>query len=178
MPGSADAATTYQIVDFATGDVTTVIPEAKSYISMNFKSLRAQMPEREELEKASSDALGEISAKGRKETIAGLPCEVYVFTKRPDDEWCITTSLGHVLGFDDQSGAAGVRNPMSVDPAMSRALSRFKDGALALRMTVRSNAGRPTMIVATKVDRTPPPASLFTVPSDYEQVKNPMMPKP
>jgi hypothetical protein len=58
------------------------------------------------------------------------------------------------------------------------AMQLYKNGALVLRMSYSASLGYPVTMIATKIDRTSPPASIFKVPAGYTEMKNPMMPKP
>jgi hypothetical protein len=164
-PETGDESTTYQVIDGESGEVLVVIPAAKQYMLHNFKTLRA---EREKT--TDSTAVDDIVSTGRKETIVGLSCEVYVRKDQPGNEWCITSALGRLGVFDDQLAGS---NAMS-----GTAMQLFKHGALVLRMSYGASLGYPVTMIATKIDRTSPPASIFKVPAGYTEMKNPMMPKP
>ena len=169
-PGSSDQANSYQMLDGESGDLVVVIPAAKQYILHNFKQFRAARGERTDSSGSRAQLLlADLTAMGRKETVAGLTCEVYVRKSQPGDEWCLTTALGRFGVFDDEITAGN---------AMSAAMRPFRNGALVLRMSTGAASGRPMTMVATTIDRTPPPASLFKLPAGYTELKNPMMPKP
>ena len=169
-PGTGNESTTYQVIDGESGDVLVVIPAARQYMLRNVKKLRAESGVRGDTDSSrANDLLADIVATGRKETIAGLSCEVYVRKSRPGMEWCLTTALGRIGALDDQ---------LTGGNAMSRAMQPFTNGALPLRMTAGAATGHPMTMIATKVDRATPPASLFTVPAGFVELKNPMMPNP
>lgn len=169
-PGSPDEANSYQILDGESGDITLVIPAARQYIAHNLEKLRASAGARADSSPSrATEILADVVATGRRETIAGLACDVYIRKTQPGDEWCLTSVLGRFGALDGELVGAN---------AMSGAMRPFKDGALALRMTVGSASGRPTTMIATKVERMPPPASVFKVPDGFTELKNPMMPRP
>lgn len=164
-PDTGDESTSYQVIDGESGDVLVVIPAAKQYMLHNFKKLRTATGKTND-----STAAADLAPTGRKETIAGRTCEVYVRNDQPGNEWCITSALGRLGAFDDQ---------LTSNDAMSgAAMQLFKNGALVLRMSYGAALGYPMTMVATKIDRSPPPTSIFKVPAGYTELKNPMMPKP
>lgn len=168
-PGTDDMASSYQMIDGESGDVVVVIPAAKQYMVANFKKLRAATSRGDSARSSADDALADVVATEKKETIAGVVCDVYVRKNQPGNEWCLTTALGRVGAFDDQLTGAN---------AMSGAMKPFRNGAVVLRMSAGAASGHPMTMVATKIDRTAPPASLFKVPAGFVEMKNPMVPKP
>jgi Domain of unknown function (DUF4412) len=168
-PGTGDESTTYQIIDGESGDVMVVIPAARQYMVANMKKARAAAGDGGDSSRARADQLlADVVSTGRKETIVGLTCEVYVRKSQPGDEWCLTNSLGKVAAIDDRFTGSS---------AMTNAMRPFRDGALVLRATMGASAGRPMTMVATRVDRTLPPASLFKPPAGFDEMKNPMAPR-
>lgn len=167
-PGTTDEANSYQMIDGESGDVTVVIPAAKQYMVANFKKLRGGTARGDSGSSRAADMLNDIVATGRKDTIAGISCDVYVRKSQPGNEWCLTTDLGRVGAFDDELTGAN---------AMSSVMKPFRDGAIVLRMSATTASGHPMTMIATKVDRTAPPVSLFKVPPGFLEMTNPMMPK-
>jgi hypothetical protein len=165
-------AQTYQIFDYGNGNVTTVLPGLKKYMVTSLKTLRDAMGQNGDArDDEVRKTLDDIKSTKRRETIAGYTCEVYTLKSTPRDEWCVTTGLGHFLYFE---GATGVNttNPSAVGGGASTTASlmrTFKDGAVVLRMRMMSRNGETVSMVATKVDRTMPPASLFVLPSSFEE---------
>jgi hypothetical protein len=165
---------TYQIFDFRTGDVTTVVPGMKRYMVVNRRAARA------ERDSARDRLLASVTATGRKETIAGLDCEVYVVQDRPGDEWCITSELGHFLGFDGPASVARSGGGVSLpeNSALSRLMRTFKRGAALLRMRVTGPDGRDLTMTATKIDRTVRPKGDFEVPAGFAEMQDPTASRP
>ncbi|HKW48963.1 MAG TPA: DUF4412 domain-containing protein [Gemmatimonadaceae bacterium] len=165
-------AQTYQIFDYGNGNVTTVLPGMKKYMMTNLKTLRDAMAQSgDSRDDHMKQTLEDIKSTSRHETIAGYTCEVYTLKSTPRDEWCITTGLGHFLYFE---GATGVdmSNPSAAAGGGSTAslMRTFKDGAVVLRMRMMSRNGETVSMVATKVDRTTPPATLFVLPANFEEM--------
>lgn len=166
----------YQIIDYSTGDVITVMPAQRKYLKANYKQLGAAL---KGMGAAGADAgsktpsaAADIAPTGRRETIAGYSCEVYA--DKSGSESCIATGLGHFVAMSGASGAnaagGGMGPPQS--PALARLAQRFRDGALPLRMKLAQRDGA-MMITATKIEPGSPPASAFVVPPGYEEIKMP-----
>jgi hypothetical protein len=165
-------AQTYQIFDYGNGNVTTVLPGMKKYMVTNLKTLRDAMGQNgEPRDDDVRKTLDDIKSTDRHETIAGYTCDVYTLKSTPRDEWCVATGLGHFLYFE---GATGVNtsNPSGVGGGASTAslMRTFKNGAVVLRMRMMSRNGETVSMVATRVDRTTPPATLFVLPSSFEEM--------
>ena len=165
-------AQTYQLFDYGNGNVTTVLPGMKKYMTTNLKTLRDAMGHNDE--PRSDDvrrALDDIKTTHRKETIAGYVCEVYTLKSTPRDEWCITTGLGHFLYFEGATGVDPNGGPGLAENSAAASLMRtFKTGAVVLRMQMMSRNGETVSMIATKVDRSVPPATLFVLPASFEEM--------
>jgi len=172
-PDAPPEAETYQLLDYANGNVTTVLPGMKKYMVTNLKTLRDAMGESGE--RRGDDvrkALADIKATGRRETIAGLTCQVYILDSTPGDEWCITTGLGHFLYFEGASGIdlGNPSSPLGGKSATADLMRTFKTGAVVLRMQMRSPNGDLMNMIASKIDRTVPAATLFVLPASYQEM--------
>jgi hypothetical protein len=167
----------YQILDYSSGDIVTVLPQMKRYMLLNFRKLRESSTQSGKPGDQSAKMIAGINATGKKESVAGLDCEVYVMDERPGDEWCITTALGHFLGFEGDGSVSGSNpSPVTSNPAVAELMKKFKQGAVILRMRMAGRDGRDMTMTATKIDRTAPPRENFAVPPGFEEMKNPMMP--
>jgi hypothetical protein len=172
-PDAPPEAETYQLFDYVNGNVTTVLPAMKKYMVTNLKTLRDAMGETgERRDDDVRKALGDVKATGRKEIIAGLGCEVYVLASTPGDEWCITSGLGHFLYFEGASGidVGGATSPLSGRSPTADLMRTFKSGAVVLRMQMRSKNGDTMSMLASKIDRTVPAATLFVLPASYQEM--------
>jgi Domain of unknown function (DUF4412) len=169
----------YLLVDYDRGELMSVIPAMKRYMVVDFKKLRASVDENGST--ISPARLTDVVATGRKEQVAGVACELYTVTSLPGSEWCITTELGSILGFDGQAAANGNDPralPIPANNTTAALLRSLKKGALILRMRIVDDLGRTSTVVATKIDRARPPASMFSVPADFEEIQNPMFGRP
>jgi hypothetical protein len=171
-PGAPPEAETYQLFDYRNGNVTTVLPGMKKYMVTNLKTLRDAIgqsgePNEDDVRKALAD----ITSTHRKENITGITCEVYVLESTPGDEWCITTGLGHFLYFEGATGGVATNGtPLGGSSSTAGLMRTFKNGAVVLRMRMRSRSGETMSMVARSIDRTIPPATLFVLPASYEEM--------
>jgi len=163
---------TYQLIEYDKHSVVTVVPQMKRYMVADLPTSRGQSDAARD--SAREKTWASITATDRHETIAGVACRVYVLEERPGDEWCITSALGHFLGLDGGSRAT----PFGGGPASTALMRNFRDGAVLLRMRMTGDDGRTISMIATKIDRTPPPTSKFSIPSGFEEMQNPMVPRP
>jgi hypothetical protein len=170
-PGAPPEAETYQLFDYKNENVTTVLPGMKKYMVTNLKTLRDAIGQSgERSEDDVRKALADITSTHRKESIAGISCDVYVLKSTPGDEWCITTGLGHFLYFEGATGVAGTNGPLGGSSSTAGLMRTFKNGAVVLRMRMRSRSGETMSMIATSIDRTVPPATLFVLPASYEEM--------
>jgi hypothetical protein len=171
----------YVIVDYDRNEVTSVVPAMKRYIVVDFKRIRDAVGAVDPTASPAAQLADDVVATGRKERIAGVECTVYTVKSAPGNEWCVTTELGGVLGFDGSGGAGGKDGgalPMPTNAATTAVMRTFKNGALILRMQATDKSGRSNTLVASKIDRTVPPASLFAIPAGFEEIVNPMLGRP
>ena len=157
MPDAPDVSRgNYQMIDFKTGEATMVFPAMKRYMTMKVGGLRDADP-------------ADVDATDRVETIAGARCTVFTMKSVPGAEWCIT-SVG--TRSDAELGALMNDSPVS-GGAMSGLLRGFLRGTVVLRARMIDRNGGVMTMVAKKVDRTTPPAALFQMPGDFQEMKNP-----
>jgi len=153
----------YQMIDFKTGDATMVFPAMKRYMVMQVGGIRDAASD------AASDPAGDVEATSRVETIAGTRCTVFTMKSVAGGEWCITSSGGkndaELAGLMNESPASG--------GAMPGLLRGFLHGTVVLRARMIDRNGGVMTMLARKIDRTTPAATLFQLPSDFQELKNP-----
>ena len=155
----------YQMIDFRSGEATMVFPAMKRYMVIRVGGLRDGATD------AAIDPAADIQATSRVETIAGARCTVYTMKSVPDNEWCITSRAKS----DAELGALMNDSPASGGPAPGL-LRGFLRGTVVLRARMLDRSGGVTTMVARKIDRATPPAALFQMPADFQEMKNPSMP--
>lgn len=156
----------YQMIDFKTGEATMVFPAMKRYMVMKVGGLREAASE------AATDPGADVEATGRVETVAGARCTVFTMKSVPGSEWCITSSgakneaeLGALMNESPASGGA-----------MPGLLRGFLRGTVVLRARMIDRNGGVMTMLATKIDHATPAATLFQMPGDFQEMKNPSMP--
>ena len=139
-----------------------VFPAMKRYMVMQVGGVR------DAASGSSTDQGGDVETTGRVETIAGVRCTVFTMRSVPGGEWCITSS-----GTKNDAELAGLMNesPASGGP-MPGLLRGFLRGTVVLRARMIDRNGGVMTMLAKKVDRTAPAASLFQLPSDFQEMKN------
>ena len=125
-----------------------------------------------------------LTNTGRTEVVAGVTCEIYQGTvtdahgKSGQGSVCVAQGVGLAINdFYNQmtrmgGGGTGAANSTLV--AQTRDL--LKGGKGILKVTEIKNGQPSVLIVATKIDRTPPSSSVFEPPAGYTQMQMPAMP--
>ncbi len=179
--------TTAAIYDGTTGDMITVIPQQKKYMVMNMRSASGtarQLAQGMSGRRGGADGAPDFSkmkvtATGRRETVAGISCEHYLFqnTAEPDAkpmDMCGATGMG----FMGMAGEAGSMMPSTITllRAQNPELARIaRQGFFPLKMTYSGPQGDVTW-TATSIDRRRPDAALFQPPAGYTEMVIPSIP--
>ena len=150
----------YQMIDFRTGEATMIFPAMKRYMVMRVGGLR-------DAAGAATDSSADVEAMGRIETIAGARCTVFTMKSVPGSEWCITSSGAK---NDAELGALMNDSPTS-SGAVPGLLRGFLRGTVVLRARMIDRNGAVMTMVAKKIDHTVPPATLFQMPPDFQEMK-------
>lgn len=184
VPDSAGVVTTpYQVFDYQHGIVITISPSAKRFTRAAISTFRESAGDPRsisELRALERARLADIEATGRKESVLGLRCEIYVLKSTPGAEWCITSELGHFLAFEGQQGQlpAGTTAAFQSDDKLPRTTTiKFRNGAAVLRMKMPTADGREITMIATKIDHLTPSMDFFGVPPGFVEA-NTLPPSP
>ena len=176
------------IYDGTTGDMITIMPQQKKYMVMNMRSASgtARQLAQGMSGKRRGDADGapdfskmKVTATGRRETIAGISCEHYLFqnTEKPEAkpmDMCGATGMG----FMGMAGEAGSMMPSTITLLRSQnpELARIaRQGFFPLKMTFSGEDGD-VVWTAISIDRRRPDASLFQAPAGYTEMVIPSIP--
>ena len=173
------------IFDGTTGDMISIMPEQKKYMVMNLRTASGPM-------RKLGDAMGggrggkapdfskmKVTATGRRETIAGISCEHYLFanTEEPDAkpmDMCGATGMG----FMGMAGEAGSMMPSTIALLRSQNpdLARIaRQGFFPLKMIFSGPHGDAVWTVVS-IDRHRPDAALFQPPAGYTEMVIPSIP--
>lgn len=192
------------IIDYATGEITTIEPKRKEYwvmtradmdaMAAQMKAMQAQMQSRmqnmpPEVRERMSGMMGAAAQAVKVErgtggrTVAGYACENWIitmgnFSRR---ETCVTTQLQFPAGFFDGMKAMSERMRAGGGPmggGMAALWDKFREMKgfpLASADTV-TIMGHPetTKTEVTEVRKGAVPDSVFQIPADYKKVPSPL----
>ncbi len=166
------------IMNTASGETIVLMPEMKQYMVMNLNDMAKQMPPG--AQRAPDLSKMKVTATGRRETIAGTPCEHYLFADASTPgagttDICGAAGMGFMGGANKGMGAmpstagfAGAANPQLA------ALARR--GFFPLKMTTTGPDGSTMTWQVTRIERRALDASLFAPPAGWTRMTMPMMP--
>ena len=155
------------IIDSKAQTLTIMMPSRKMYMVTPIKPPSAAMQKK----------VGDISfvKTGQTETVAGVSCDVYHVSRTADDgkkregDACFAKGVGLRIGqiFSSFTGAAS----LGLNNAAYQQLT--SQDMHILKATGLSDKGEKDELVAIKIDRSSPPSSMFTAPSDYTKMEMP-----
>jgi len=175
------------IYDGTTGDMLMMIPQQKKYMVMNMRSgsatarqLARGMSGRGGGDAAADFSKMKVTATGRRETIAGITCEHYLFqnTEKPDSkpmDMCGATGMGF-MGMAGEAGSSMMPSTIALLRSGNPELARIaRQGFFPLKMTFSGPNGDASWTVVS-IDRRRPDAALFQPPAGYTEMVVPSMP--
>lgn len=174
-------ATGVVLMDSSAGTHTMLMPQTKTYMSINQDSGKFK-----EMAEAAAKMSGEANAgdlykvttTGQTETVAGYTCQHWLMGSNKQTDVCLAKGLGQTgsildqlktLGLDEQAKAQIQSNP--------EFLKFAENGAFPMKMSQIENGQSKTIMEVTNVERKTLDDSLFAVPSDYKKMEIPGMPK-
>jgi len=174
------------IYDGTTGDMIMLIPQQKKYTVMNMRQMSGaarQMAQGMGGNRGGGDTPDfskmKVTATGRRETIAGVSCEHYLFenTETPDHkpmDMCGATGMGF-MGMMGDAGSSMMPSTIALLRSQNPELARIaRQGFFPLKMTFPSKNGDGVW-TATSIDRRRPDAALFQPPAGYSAMTIPGM---
>lgn len=168
--------------DMPNSKMTMLMPKMKMYRTIDVKEMSEEMKAHQDKSKDSEVEFPKLTATGKTETIAGHTCEHYLMGDKQEIDMCVAKGLGY-FGMGNQAGGMAAMKNLIFSPKMLAQAATHPEwvkllegGAFPLKMTV-SSEGKPAMTMeAKKVEAKKLDDSLFTVPSDYKEMKMPNMP--
>jgi hypothetical protein len=178
--GSAEAGVA--LMDSSAGTMTMLIPQTKSYMTMNWGQTAGEMMAPGD-EKGSSEDPLKVSTTGKTETIAGYTCQYWLFGAKQDTEVCLANGLGYFASSVGGSGGIleklknlALRDKIKAQLAANPEFAKFvESGAFPLKIAEIENGQSKTIMEVTKVERKSLDDSLFNVPADYKKMEIPGM---
>ena len=163
------------IINVATGETILLMPATRQYMVMNVNDMARQMPAGAQAPPDLSQM--KVTATGRRETIAGVQCEHYLFS---DASSSGTTDICGAAGMGFMGAGKGMRT-MPSTAAFARAsnpqlAALARNGFFPLKMTMTASGGVAASWQVTRCERRTLGASLFAPPSSYTKMTMPAMP--
>jgi hypothetical protein len=164
------------IMDASAKTMTMLMTEQKMYMKMDLNKMAEKMDDMDHDDKTPP----KLTDTGKSETIAGKTCEVYRFASeagKPENmEMCVAKGMGYFMGGAAGPmgmGRGGRRNLAAEIAANPEYTKLYKDGFFPLRVSRLEDGKVKNEMTVTKIDAKSVDASLFTVPSDYQEMKMP-----
>lgn len=178
--------TVVSIYDGTTGDMITIMPGQKQYMTVNMRTasgpLRGLAGGGGGRRKAPDLSKTKVTDLGRSETIAGRRCDHFLFENLEDkDHTSIDMCGAKGLGFMGMPGDVNGMMPSTIALLRSQnpTLVRLaRDGFFPLRMTINNKKNHSVEWEVTQLDLRRPDASLFQPPAGYTPMTVPGMGKP
>ncbi len=166
------------IIDGGAKTFTVLMNAQQKYIVRTAAEVQAMAAGMGGAGQQANDAGGQVSVvnTGRTETVAGVSCQVYHVTgsnAQTSDDVCVAEGLGFLSGLSDMAASMKGMNGMGSMPALEHLGDLLKGGRGILKDTEIKNGQATVVLVATKIDRTPPPASAFVPPPGYTELQLP-----
>lgn len=158
------------ISDDATHTTTTLLNDKKMYITHTYNPSAGPRKLPDNTQPKAPDKGEQFTKTGKTETIAGIPCEDYLYTSGGDapkqTEICNAHGFGFLWGTQSDISRMQQMGP-SLSPQYAAAMQEFKDGFFPLKVAEMNGGKEDVKMLATKVDRGTPPAAAFAVPPDF-----------
>lgn len=172
------------LMDFASGTQTMLIPQMKTYTTMNWNEEGGIKKMAEKMaEKAGSGDSFKATPTGKTETIAGHTCTHWILGDKQDTDACLAQGLGYFGGGSDSGGLFDQLRSFALGDKAKAALQsnpeflKFVEGGVfPLKLATIENGQTRTIMEVTSVERKPLDDSLFAIPADYKKMEIPGMP--
>ena len=171
------------LFDMSSGEQTTLIPQSKTYMTVNWREMAEEMTKYAGKDKDASGDFPKVTSTGKTETVAGIPCQHWLVGDKQDTDMCLANGMGY-FGFSGQSGgvfdklkslAMGekIKAQLNANPEFAKFV---EGGAFPLKVAKVENGQSKTIMEVTSIERKSLDDSLFTVPADYKKMEIPGMP--
>lgn len=168
------------LMDFAAGSQTMLIPQMKSYTTMNWNE---EGGVKNMVENMAGNASFKATPTGKTETIAGHSCTHWILGEKQDTDACLAKGLGYFGGGGDSGSVFDKLRNIALGDKTKAALQsnpeflKFVEGGVfPLKLSVIENGQPRTIMEVTTVERKTLDDSLFAIPSDFKKMEIPGMP--
>jgi hypothetical protein len=180
MLSEGSAQTGVMLMDMSSGTQTTLIPQSKTYMTVNWREMAEEMTK--DAGKNTSGDFPKVTSTGKTETIAGITCQHWLLGEKQDMDMCLAKGMGF-FGFGGQSGGIldklknlALREKFKAQLDANPEFAKFvESGAFPLKMDKIENGQSKTIMEVTSIERKSLDDSLFTVPADYKKMEIPGM---
>ena len=173
-------ATGVVLMDLTAGTHTMLMPQTKTYMSMNqdsgkFKEMADAAAKISG--EASTGDLYKVTTTGQTETVAGYSCQHWLMGSKKQTDVCLAKGLGQTASVLDQLKTFGLDEQAKAQIQANPEFLKFaENGAFPMKMSQIENGQSKTIMEVTNVERKTLDDSLFAVPSDYKKMEIPAMP--
>ena len=172
------------LMDFAAGTQTMLIPQMKTYTTVNWNEEGGIKKMAEKMaEKAGSGDSFKATPTGKTETIAGHTCTHWILGEKQDTDACLAKGLGFFGGGGDSGGLFDQLRSFALGDKAKAALQsnpeflKFVEGGVfPLKLATIENGQPRTIMEVTSVEQKPLDDSLFAIPADYKKMEIPGIP--
>ncbi len=168
------------LMDFASGTQTMLIPQMKTYTTMNWNE---EGGIKKIVEKAGTDNSFKATPTGKTETIAGHTCTHWILGEKQDTDACLAQGLGYFGGGSDSGGlfdqlrSFALGDKAKVQLQSNPEFLKFVEGGVfPLKLSSIENGQTRTIMEVASIERKPLDDSLFAIPADYKKMEIPGMP--
>jgi hypothetical protein len=168
------------LMDFASGSQTMLIPQMKSYTTMNWNE---EGGVKNMVEKMTDNTSFKATPTGKTETVAGFNCTHWILGDKQDTDACLAKGLGYFGGGGDSGSVFDKLRNIALGDKTKAALQsnpeflKFVEGGVfPLKLSIIENGQSRTLMEVTKVERKPVDDSLFAIPADFKKMEIPGMP--
>lgn len=175
-------ATMTMITDATTGDALTLIPQQHKYMVWNLRAMgdaaRTMARGMNGGRSAPDFSKMKVTPTGRRETIAGVSCEHYLFQNtesgdHPPIDICGAAGLGF-MGMDGGQAGSMMPSAAALVRAQNPELARLaRTGFFPLSMTFAERGKKPVVWTVTQIVRQRPEVALFAPPPGYTKMEMP-----
>lgn len=174
------------LMDLSSGTQTMLVPQTKTYMTMNWKEdgQFKEMVERMAKEAGQGGAgdLSKVTTNGKTETIAGHSCQHWLMGDKQQTDVCLAKGLGYFGGGGQSGGifdnlkSLGLGEKVKAQLDANPEFAKFVEGgAFPLKIAQVENGQSKTIMEVTSIERKALDDELFAVPADYKKMEIPKM---
>lgn len=168
------------LMDFDSGTQTMLIPQMKTYTTVNWNE---EGGVKNMVEKMTDNTSFKATPTGKTETIAGHSCTHWILGEKQDTDACLAKGLGYFGGGGDSGSVFEKLRNFALGNKAKAALQSnpeflqfVEGGVFPLKLSIIENGQSRTLMEVTRVERKPLDDSIFAIPPDFKKMEIPGMP--